>query len=315
MKFDILKATELASIAAYQLIGSGNKNAIDEIAVNTMRLHLNNIDFCGKIVLNEGVKDNAPCFGKDELVGTKRLERTSSLGSVGEFVNIPYTHEVILDAVDGTTQCAFSGAEAASIIAVGQQNSFRVNDSYYMMKLAGGPRLYEVKLDITDDLSRTIYLAARALNKRVNDLVVCVLNRPRHTKIIEELRGFGVKLKLINDCDCLAAVATCFPESGLDLLYGIGGNTEGVLSAAAIKCLGGFFQCYYCDKDGNKTTGAILDTNTLIKGDVLFCATAILNGMLLRGIRYVPGGYITHSLMTDSAAKSLQRIETFHWVS
>ena len=315
MKFEILRATELASIEAYKLTGCGDKISIDQVALDQIRKNLNNIDFLGKVVLSEGTKDSAPNFNKNELVGKKRLELTTSTGSVAENINEPYCWSVLADVVDGTTEVANGGSEAISVVVVGKQDAFYVSDYHYMMKMAVGPKIAAAKLDIRDSLERTLILAAKFADKSLGNFVVCLLNRPRHNDLINTLRRIGVRIKLINNCDITAAIATCFPESNIDMLLGIGGNPEGLISAAGLKCLGGDFQCILCDNQFNLLSNQYYNNEILISGNLIFCMTSVLNGMLLRGVRYVPGGYITHSLMTDSAARSLQRIETFHWVA
>ena len=239
----------------------------------------------------------------------------TSTGFISEEINNNFCYDLVIDSAEGTTQIANTGSEAMSVMAISSHNSFYTTGYYYMNKLVVGPKIAKhIILNILDPVERIIQLVAKVLDKSINNILACILNRPRHNELINKIRNLGCKIKLINDCDISSGVASCLDDSGIDLAIGIGGNTEGIITASAVKCLGGDFQCVFCDNNAKPINNTVYNTNDLIKDRVLFIATGILNGMLFRGVKYFRSNYVTHSLLLDSFTKSIQRIETFHYL-
>lgn len=287
--FDILRATEAAAIAASKYIGAGDKEKADFAATTAMREVLNGIeDFGGQIVIGEGKKDNAPGLFEGETVGKSKI-----------------AWDIAVDPLDGTSQAAKGGSGAMSVIAVGGLNKLYATNDFYMLKIAYGPRLKKiignccVDHDLQKMLSDMQYIG--------ETLTVCMLDRPRHTKYIEIFRQAGWRVRLIQDCDVSAAIATALPDSGVDLYYGIGGAPEGVIAAAALRCLGGIHEGIVIDhKTLEPVDGKVLKTEDLASGDVIFCATGVTSGHLLRGVK--PGNK-TNSVLMHSANQRLYWID------
>lgn len=295
--FDILRAAEAAAIASSHFVGCGDKNKADDAATTAMRRVLNEIPgFGAKIVIGEGKKDDAPGLFEGEIVGPSEV-----------------AWDIAVDPLDGTTQTAKGGPGAMSVIAVGCPNSFFATDAFYMKKVAYGPRLVNLlrrewcSLEgslVNRNLDELLYLIVRSCEDR--EFTVCILDRPRHEEAIRTFRKNGWRVRLIQDCDVAAAIGTALPKSGIDLYYGIGGAPEGVLTAAALKCLGGHIEGMIVDdKTHEPIDGKVLRTNDLASGDVLFVATGVTEGHLLNGVR---SGHKTNSIMTYSGT---QRI---HWI-
>jgi fructose-1,6-bisphosphatase II len=219
--------------------------------------------------------------------------------------------DIAVDPLDGTTQTARGGNEAMSVIAVGEQGCLLDTGSWYMHKLAYGPAVAKTGIDITMSIKSRVDWISRGLNKDVNRVTVCVLDRPRHANLIGELRETGCRIKLIQDCDITAAIATAIPTSGIDAYMGIGGSPEGVIGAAALKCMGGGFQGWLCDKEG-KSTGNALMTEDLARGNVIFCATGVTDGSLLKGVRWTANGPETQSVTMRSESGTVRWISTTH---
>lgn len=296
--FDLIRATETAAISASQYIGSGDKKAADTAATDSMRARLNEIDFCARVVIGEGKKDESDGLFDGEVVGQHRETRAP------EF-------DLAIDPIDGTRPTVTSGPEAMSVIAMGNSNSMWFTEAYYMNKLAFGPALTQAGLSLAMDLGDIVTCAARALGKPANRLMVCMLDRPRHSKFMETLRKMGVRIKLIQDCDISGAIATCQEESGVDLLYGLGGAPESVITAAAMRCLGGGFKAQICDADC-KSQGAVMDQSELVTGPCAFAATGITNGSMLHGVRFTKKGPVTNSVFMRSASGTVRWLTTHH---
>jgi fructose-1,6-bisphosphatase class II len=304
MNLDLLKVTENAALAASKLVGRGDKIKADLEATLAMRDALNQLDFAGKIVLGEGRKDDAPGLFEGELVG--KIWK-------GPDAELTDYYDIAVDPLDGTTPTAKGGYEAMSVIALGCSNCLFSAADYYMNKLAVGLQVAgKVDLSITDSISRTIKLISLATKKPPVHITVCVLDRPRHDKLVEELRLLGCRIRFIQDCDVSGALCTALLDSGIDVYMGIGGTPEGVIAAAALKCLKGSFQGMLCDKEGNIVDDTVYKMEDLVKGDVTFCATGVTDGSLLKGIRYTANKSITHSVLMDSASSATQWITTEH---
>lgn len=316
LHLDLVRITEGAAIAAAKHVGTGDKELVDKAATESMRHRLNQIDFAGKIVICEGAKDGAPMLMKEEWLGLRGhlfQEAPASAPEALEYENKGYYFDLACDPVDGTTQVSKGGYEAISVLAIAKQNSFYYPPTFYMRKLAVGPAIRnKVELSITDSISRTMKLVASALGRDISKITACVLDRPRHGDLIAELRQLGCRIKLIQDCDITAAIATCLPESGIDILMGIGGSPEGIISASALKCMGGDFQVQLCGKDGVDTRSDVLRIDDLVKSHTVFCATGVTNGSILKGVRFTANGPVTNSVLMRSESGTIRFIEAMH---
>ena len=251
---DIVRCTENAAIAASHWIGSGNKLEADKAATEAIRHRLNKMEFYGKIVIGEGKKDGSYGLYCGEQVGF--LKSFNDLAPL----------DIAVDPIEGTRPTVTSGPEAMSTIAVANYGSMFHTEEFYMNKLAFGPSIAKtVQLDINDPIERTIQLVSLANGKKISDIMVCILDRPRHAEVIDRMRKLGVRIKLIQDCDVSGAIAACLPDRGIDLLYGVGGAPEAVLTACAVKCLGGGFQAQLCDKEGKNIDDKVYKQHDLVK--------------------------------------------------
>jgi fructose-1,6-bisphosphatase II len=308
LHLDLVRVTEAGAISAAEWVGRGNKPAADRCAVEAMRDRLNRMPFAAEIAIGEGKKDESFGLFNGEIVGA---EASSSEQP---------TYSIAVDPIEGTTPTAKGGYEAMSVIALAARGHFYETECFYMNKLAFGPRVVKWmrdtgrRLSLTDPVEVTVRTASEALGKPLSRLAVCLLDRPRHAKMIAELRALGCRIKLISDCDISAGVAVCRPDSGIDLSLGIGGAPEGVITAAALKCLGGSIQCQLFDKRGDEAVLAderVLEVEELARGDVMFCATGITNGSLLRGVESGER-LITHSVAMRSASGTVRWVTTEH---
>jgi fructose-1,6-bisphosphatase II len=304
---DLVRVTEAAAIAASAYIGTGEKEAADRAATEAMRERLNRIEFAAKVVIGEGEKDKSFGLFRGEVYGSER-DRVNNEGPDSRI------YELCVDPIEGTRPVAHSGPEALSVMGVADfDGAMMAFENFYAMKIAYGPRIarqFDLYVDapLTDNLCR----ASRALGKPVDKIVVCVLDRPRHRGIIEELRRIGARIKLIQDCDVSGALATCLPDSGVDLYYGVGGSPEAVIAACGMKCLGGKIQVQVAGNDGKPQPGRIYTTEELVRGDCVFAATGITNGSLLRGIRFTERGAVTHSVFMRSRSGTVRWLRTEH---
>jgi fructose-1,6-bisphosphatase/sedoheptulose 1,7-bisphosphatase-like protein len=295
---DLIRATEAAAISASHFIGSGDKKGADAEATRSMRERLNAIDFSARVVIGEGKKDQSDGLFDGELVGANRE-------------TVPPEFDLAIDPIDGTRPTVQSGPEAMSVIALGTVGSMWFTEEYYMNKLAFGPALVGAGLSLSMDLGDLCTCAARQLGKPLNRLMVCMLDRPRHAAFAATLRKMGVRIRLIQDCDISGAIATCTEESGVDLLYGAGGAPESVITACAIRCLGGGFKAQVVDADCNPK-GGVMDATELATGPCAFAATGITTGSLLKGVRFTRQGPVTHSVVMRSASGTTRWITTRH---
>lgn len=299
INLDMVRVTEAAAISASAWVGSGDKKAADAAATDAMRKRLNTMDFKGRIVIGEGIKDESAGLFAGEVVGNLSDPDARS-------------YDLAVDPIEGTRPTAHSGPEALSVLAVAEKDALFATSEFYMNKLAYGPEIAsKTKLLITDPLSRTIDLVTKATGKERGRIQVCVLDRPRHEKLIAELRSLGVRIKLIQDCDVSAAIATCQEESGIDLLVGIGGAPEAVLAACAIKCLKGDFQTQIVRKDSTFDP-KVYELKDLVRSECAFAATGITDGSLLRGVRYTTRGPVTHSVFMRSTSGTVRWFTVYH---
>jgi fructose-1,6-bisphosphatase II len=306
LALELVRVTEAAAMAAGRWVGRGDKNAADQAAVDAMRAMLDSVSMDGVVVIGEGEKDEAPMLFNGEHVGD---------GTGSEV-------DVAVDPLEGTRLTALGQPNAIAVIAVAERGSmFFPGAAVYMEKIAVGPQGIDV-VDINASPTDNVTAVARAKGVSPREIAVVVLERDRHDALIAELREAGAKVNLIRDGDVAPAIAAAQPGTGVDILYGIGGTPEGVISAAALKCVGGGIQAKLWPRDDDerqKLVDAGLDpdrvlrTDDLVAGhDVFVAATGVTNGSLLRGVRYLPNGAITDSIVMRSRSGTTRRIEASH---
>ena len=295
LALELVRVTETAALAAAPWVGRGEKDLADGAAVKAMRAMINTVDMSGVVVIGEGEKDHAPMLHNGEQVGN------------GDGPSC----DVAVDPIDGTSLTAQGMNGAISVIALAPRGSmFDPQDSFYMNKIVTGPEAASV-IDIRASVAENIAAVARAKALKVSDITVVVLNRPRHLGLIEEIRATGARIKLIQDGDVAAAIETARPDTGIDLLMGIGGTPEGVITAVAMICLGGAIQGQL-HKDG-VTESRVLTTSDLCNSDDVFLsATGITDGELVRGVRYTKFGATSNSLVMRGKSKTVRLIQTEH---
>ena len=306
LALELVRVTETAAIAAAPWVGRGEKNLADKAAVEAMREMINTVDMSGVVVIGEGEKDDAPMLHNGEEVG-------NGLGP---------KCDVAVDPIDGTSLTANGMNGAISVIALAPRGSmYDPSAVFYMNKIVTGPEASGV-IDINASTKVNIQAVAKAKRMSISDITVVVLNRPRHDILLKEIRETGARIRLIQDGDVAAAIETARPDTGIDLLMGIGGTPEGVITAAAMICLGGSIQGTLHPKDAEEKARAlaaghdlskVLMTRDLINSDDVFLsATGITDGELLRGIRYMPYGSISQSLVMRGKSKTVRLIQTEH---
>jgi fructose-1,6-bisphosphatase II len=295
LALELVRVTETAALAAAPWVGRGEKDLADGAAVKAMRAMINTVDMSGIVVIGEGEKDQAPMLHNGEHVGN------------GDGPNC----DVAVDPIDGTSLTAQGMNGAISVIALAPRGSmFDPQDSFYMNKIVTGPEAASV-IDITASVATNIAAVAKAKSMKVSDITVVVLNRPRHAGLIDEIRATGARIKLIQDGDVAAAIETARPDTGIDLLMGIGGTPEGVITAVAMICLGGAIQGQL-HKDG-VTEARVLTTSDLCNSDDVFLsATGITDGELVQGVRYTKFGATSNSLVMRGKSKTVRLIQTEH---
>ena len=306
LALELVRVTEAASLAAGRWIGLGDKNAADKAAVDAMRLMIDTVSMHGTVVIGEGEKDEAPMLYNGEEVGD----------GTGPGV------DVAVDPIDGTRLTSVGQPNALSVLALAERGSmFFPGAAVYMEKIAAGPEAAEA-IDVTAPPEENVRRVAKAKGIRPEEITVTILDRERHTDLIAAVRGVGARVFLITDGDVAGAIAASAPRSGVDLLMGIGGTPEGVISAAALKCLGGAIQgrLWPRTEDERQTLldqgfdlDAVLTTDDLVSGrDVFFAATGITDGSLLRGVRYWPDGATTYSIVMRSQSGTVRYVEAHH---
>ena len=306
LALELVRVTETAALAASTWVGRGDKDAADGAAVAAMRKMINTVDMSGVIVIGEGEKDNAPMLHNGEEVG-------NGSGPVCD---------VAVDPIDGTTLTSNGLNGAVSVIALAPRGTmFDPKGAFYMNKIVTGPEAASV-VDITAPAGENVRRVAKAKGVDVSDITVIVLDRPRHAQLLQELRAAGARIRLIRDGDVAAAIETARIGTGIDILMGIGGTPEGVVTAAAMRALGGVIQGQLMPqsdsekasaKDAGHDLSKIYATNDLVASDdVFFSATGITDGELLRGVRHTAFGAISHSLVVRGRSKTVRIIETEH---
>ncbi|GGO71568.1 class II fructose-bisphosphatase [Nocardioides deserti] len=306
LALELVRVTEAAAMAAGRWVGRGDKNGADGVAVNAMRVMISTIGMQGTVVIGEGEKDNAPMLYNGEEVGD---------GTGPEC-------DVAVDPIDGTTLTAKGMTNAVSVLAVAPRGTmYDPSAVFYMDKLVAGPEAADV-VDIRQSVAENIHAVAKAKGSSASDVTVVVLDRPRHAELVEEIRATGARIKFISDGDVAGAIMAARPDTGIDLLLGVGGTPEGIITACAMKCLGGTIQgrLWPTDDaerqravDAGLDLDAVLTTDELVTGDdCFFVATGITDGELLRGVRYRSGGATTHSLVMRSRSGTIRSITSEH---
>jgi fructose-1,6-bisphosphatase II len=306
LALELVRVTEAAAIAAGRWVGRGDKNGADEVAVNAMRALMGTVAMDGTIVIGEGEKDNAPMLFNGELVG-------SGAGP---------SCDVAVDPVDGTTLTAKGMDNAVAVLAVAPRGSmYDPSAVFYMEKLVTGAEAADV-VDIRLPVAENIARVAKAKGSSPDDLTVVVLDRPRHAELVADIRATGARIKFISDGDVAGAIMAARPDTGIDLLMGVGGTPEGIIAACALKALGGVIQGRLRPRDAAEKEkalaaghdlGRVLLTEELVSGeDTFFVATGITDGELLRGVRYSPAGAITHSLVMRSRTGTIRTVTGEH---
>ena len=302
---EFVRVTEAAALESARLMGRGDEKLADQAAVEAMRKMLNSIQFDGRVVIGEGERDEAPMLYIGEKVGKGSGDKL----------------DLALDPLEGTTICAKGGNNALSVIAIAEEGQFLHAPDVYMKKIAVGPDARGA-IDLDASPTENLRNIARAKKCHVEDLTVIILDRPRHAELIAEVRRSGARIYMIGDGDVSAAIATCKRDSGVDVLMGVGGAPEGVIAAAALRCMGGDFQGQLVfskeeEKTRAKTMGIhdlnrIYHINDLARGNVMFCATGVTHGTFLEGVRFFSGGAMTHSVVMRSESGTVRFIEAEH---
>lgn len=302
---EFVRVTEAAALSSARQMGRGNEKLADQAAVDAMRDALNSIEFDGRVVIGEGERDEAPMLYIGEKVGKGGSARL----------------DIALDPLEGTTICANGLNNSISVMAIAEEGNFLHAPDCYMEKIAVGP---EAKGAISLDRTPTENLReiARAKKCSVSELTAIILDRPRHAELIKEVRSAGARIWLIGDGDVSAAIATCEPHSGVDVLFGAGGAPEGVIAAAALRCRGGDFLGRLNLKDeaqierarmmGIRDPNKIYQINELASGNVMFCATGVTQGTFLDGVRFFSHGATSHSIVMRSETGTIRYIKTEH---
>ncbi|MEE8556442.1 MAG: class II fructose-bisphosphatase [Myxococcota bacterium] len=305
LALELVRATEAAALASARLMGRGDERAADQAAVDAMRTVLNRLDMDGLVVIGEGERDEAPMLFIGEKVGTGKGPRV----------------ELAVDPLEGTTICATGGANALSVIAAAEEGGFLHAPDTYMDKIAVGPEAHDV-IEIDRSPTENLRAIAKAKQVAVEDLTVVILDRPRHERLLKEVRDTGARIKLIRDGDVSAAIATCSRDSAVDVLMGIGGAPEGVIAAAALQCFGGNMQSRLKPRNpreaeraremGVRDVDATLTIDELASGDVMFAATGVTSGDFLKGVRFRSEGALTQSVVMRSQTMTVRYIDAQH---
>ena len=303
---ELVRATEAAAMAAARYLGMGNKELVDQAAVDAMRFVLGYVDMEGIVVIGEGEKDEAPMLYIGEQIGGSSELKV----------------DIAVDPVDGTTLVANGLPEAISAVALSARGTMHCPRQFvYMDKIVVGPEAKDV-VHINAPVAENLKNIASVKKREISDLTVVVLDRPRHERLLSEIRAAGARVKLIPAGDIVAGIQAALPETGVDALMGIGGTPEGVLTAAAIRCIGGVIQCKAWPRNDEERNAALADgvdldrvyyTEDLVNSeDVFFAATGVSSGELLKGVRYFSGGAETQSLVMRSSSGTVRWIEATH---
>ena len=306
LAMELARVTEAAAMLAARWMGRGDKNAADQAAVDAMRHVLGTIQMDGVVVIGEGEKDEAPMLFVGEQVGNAEYPKV----------------DIAVDPIDGTRLTSLGMPNAISVVALAERGAlFASPDIMYMEKIAVGPEAVDA-IDITDDVETNLRRIAKAKRKSVHDLTVIVLDRPRHEELVREIRSVGARIKMIPDGDVAGALMTTLPDSGVDVLMGIGGAPEAVIAACAMKCAGGGLQTRLWPRNDQERQivaekqidiSRVLQTSDLVRGEeAFFAATGITDGELLRGVRFYGETATTETLVMRSKSGTIRRIQATH---
>ena len=306
LALESVRVTESAALAAYNFMGGGDEKAVDQAAVSAMHRTLNLLALDGTVRIGEGAEGEAEKLYVGETLGT------------GDGPKV----DIALVALEGTTIVARGGPNALAVIAIAEDGGFLTVPNIYMDKIAVGPGLTDGIVDLDNEPADNLAALADAKGTKVTDLVVCMLDRPRHAELIAKIRETGARIRLIQDGDVSGVIAATQPEAGVDIFLGIGGAPQGVLAAAALRGVGGQMQGRLVFRNNDQRTEAqrlgIEDlerkyaTEDMASGNVTFAATGVTYSDMLEGVRYVPGGAITHSMVLRSTTGTLRFIEGHH---
>jgi fructose-1,6-bisphosphatase II / sedoheptulose-1,7-bisphosphatase len=305
LALELVRVTEAAALAASRWMGLGKKNEADGAAVEAMRKAFDAIGINGTVVIGEGEMDEAPMLYIGEKVGRGGPEM-----------------DIAVDPLEGTNLTAKGGANALTVIALAEKGNFLHAPDIYMQKIAVGPGLPAGVVDIDDAPAKNLRNLARAKRCDISDLVACILDRPRHEEMIARTREAGARINLISDGDVAGVIATTHPDAGIDIYMGTGGAPEGVLAAAALRCVGGQMQGRLMFEDdaqrARSVAMGIVDPNRVFscadmaRGEVMFAATGVTHGAMLRGVRRFGYGAITHSVVMRSKSGTVRYVEAHH---
>ncbi|MEO1092390.1 MAG: class II fructose-bisphosphatase [Pseudomonadota bacterium] len=308
LALETVRVTEAAAIASARLMGRGDEKAADQAAVDAMRNALNALDIDGTVVIGEGERDEAPMLYIGERVGNGRGPAM----------------DIALDPLEGTTITATGGSNAMAVIAMANKGQFLNAPDVYMEKIAVGGGLPDGVVHILDEPSVNLTRLAEAKDVPVEELVVCILDRPRHEEMIAKVRACGARIRLIRDGDVAGVIATSREDAGVDIYMGSGGAPEGVLAAAALRCIGGQIQGKLLFRNDDERERArrvgiedfdrVYDTLELANGDVMFAASGVTDGTMLRGVRRIGDSLHTHSIVMRSKTGTIRVIEAEHHV-
>jgi fructose-1,6-bisphosphatase II / sedoheptulose-1,7-bisphosphatase len=305
---EMVRVTEAAAIAASTLVGRGDEKAADAAAVEAMREALNSLYMDGTVVIGEGERDEAPMLYIGEKVG-------SAIGSGPKI-------DIALDPLEGTTICAKAGPNSLAVLAVAEHGCLLNAPDVYMEKLAVGPGLPEGVIDLAKSPTENVQAVAAAKGVKPSDIIVCVLDRPRHEPLIAELRAIGCGVVLIGDGDVAGVIATTDPDTTIDMYMGTGGAPEGVLACAALRCVGGQFKGRLLFRNEDERSRArkwgiedldkIYDLTELARGDCIFAATGVTDGSLLAGVKRLPGKMTTESVVMRASSGTVRWVKGEH---
>ena len=308
LALEAVRVTEVAALSSSLHMGRGDEKTADQAAVNAMRSFLNNLSIDGTIVIGEGERDKAPMLYIGEKVGAGGVKV-----------------DIALDPLEGTTITAHGGENALSVLAMANEGGFLHAPDIYMHKIAYGKKYEGLEIDPESPADQIVYELSKYSSMKVENLVVCILDRPRHQNLIALVRKTGARIKLITDGDVSAVIATTVEDSGVDIYLGAGGSPEGVLAAAALRCLGGKIYgklLFPNDTDKQRASdmgitnlNKIYTTNDLASGEVMFAATGVTDGTLLKGVRIKNDIATTHSVVMRSKTKTIRFVEASHNLS
>ena len=311
LALEVVRVTEMAALASARQMGFGDRNHADHVAVEAMRHMFDRIDIRGTVVIGEGERDEAPMLYIGERVGA---------GWVDDDPRSPKV-DIAVDPLEGTNLCATGAPDSISVIAIADDGQFLNAPDTYMEKIAVGPEARGC-IDLRESWTWNLEQIARMKNRKVQDLTTIILDRPRHKELIGEVRQAGARIRLIGDGDVSAAIMTCKEESGIDVLFGTGGAPEGVIAAAALRCVGGEMQARLRFRNDEERARAkvmgitdehrIYQVDDLASGHVMFAATGVTKGSFLDGVRFFGGGARTESVVMRSRSGTVRIMQSTH---